>query len=102
LTLSFQSSSRNKNPADLQSGVESRVFQLALPLQSVVVVADGLSARRVLESSSTLVEKPLMAYSDFDGITQYQPTLFTMQTRNPKWAHRRKGLAPAFSSRRIR
>ena len=76
----------------------SRVFRLRMPLlQHWFEVADPDAVRLVFNAS---LDKPGL-YADFDGQACGIPTMFTMKSSDPRFAHARKGVAHAFSSARI-
>mmetsp|Transcript_7790 Transcript_7790/g.10865 ORF Transcript_7790/g.10865 Transcript_7790/m.10865 type:complete len:502 (-) Transcript_7790:99-1604(-) len=79
---------------------KEKCFVLRFPLlQPYIVCADVTIARAVLESKVS--EKPKMFYQEFSATTCGYPTVFTLQTQAPAWAHQRKGMAPAFSGRNV-
>ncbi|KAJ8601905.1 hypothetical protein CTAYLR_002693 [Chrysophaeum taylorii] len=77
-----------------------RVFRLALPplAPTTVVVADPHAARFVLSSKG--VDKPYV-YQEFAAMTKGLPSVFTRKSSDPQQSKIRKGVAPAFSARRV-
>jgi len=79
--------------------LDSRTFQLSLPLPfpMVVAVGDGQLAREILTDKAST--KPPALYDDFNSITANVPTMFS--TNGDYWHSRRKGIAPAFANNQV-
>lgn len=86
---------------DLCRELGTHVFQLrlpVLPLRSMVVVGDHVASRAILTDPRST--KPLDMYRCFRGVYGGTPTLFT--ENGAAWHAKRKEMAPAFSSNRVR
>ena len=80
---------------------DARVFRVRFPqLQPFVFVCEAEAARRLLLATCGDVVKPGI-YKAFTGLTKGVPSMFTLQTGSAAHTHARKGVAPAFSSRRV-
>ena len=74
------------------------MFRLRMPLlQHLIVVADVDAAHLVFNNAR--LDKPGL-YADFDGEACGVPTMFTMKSSDPRWAHARKGVMRTHSRRR--
>ena len=77
------------------------VFRLNLPIPGtpMVVVTSSANLARVF-LNDPLTTRPRLIYGSIDGVTGNTKSLFT--TEGKCWHSRRKGLAPAFSSKHVK
>ena len=76
------------------------VFRISMPqINPFVSVANPSVARMILLAPGS--DKPQHVYSVFNGISSDIPSVFSRRTDDPKWHPQRKGVAPAFSPKRV-
>lgn len=81
--------------------IGARVFRVRFPhTHPFVMVCEAETARRLLMAECGDVLKPSL-YKAVEGVTLGVSSMFTQQTGSAAHTHARKGVAPAFSSRRV-